>query len=166
MCFLQRLSHQSVDFVCVQETHVSSCTEADSWFSSYAFLAVSSPGTVHSCGSVILYRLTFTFTKSHIDRHGHFVLAHLRKMILCLESYAFMHLIATPIETIFSTIVLIRLISLSPLSYVVILMLSLTEHLIARVLALTPQERVLSNLRISFTPSLSPTHGVLYTRTL
>jgi len=53
MSFLQWLSFLSADFVCLQETHVHSCAEADSWFSSYGFLALSSPGSVHSCGSVI-----------------------------------------------------------------------------------------------------------------
>ena len=56
MSFLQWLSHLSVDIVCLQETHVSSCHEGDSWFSSYGFYVVSSPGSIHSCGSVILNR--------------------------------------------------------------------------------------------------------------
>ena len=77
--FLQRLSHLSADFVCLQETHVSSCAEADSWFSPYCFLALSSPGSVHSCGFVILYPPTFALTKSSADRQGQFVLAHFSK---------------------------------------------------------------------------------------
>lgn len=79
MSFLQWLSHLSADIVCLQETHVSSCAEADFWFSSYGFLALSSPGSIHSCGSVILYRPTFVLVKSSIDRQGRFVLAHFKK---------------------------------------------------------------------------------------
>lgn len=79
MSFLQWLSHLSADVVCLQETHISSCAEADSWFSSYGFLALSSPGSVHSCGSVILYRSSFTLVKSFCDRSGRFVLAHFTK---------------------------------------------------------------------------------------
>lgn len=79
MSFLQWLSHLSADIVCLQETHVSSCAEADFWFSSYGFLALPSPGSIHSCGSVILYRPTFVLVKSSIDRQGRFVLAHFKK---------------------------------------------------------------------------------------
>ena len=56
VAFLQWLSYLSVDFVCLQETHVLSADEATSWFSSHGFLAVCSPGSVHSCGSVIIFR--------------------------------------------------------------------------------------------------------------
>ena len=53
MALLQWLSHLSLDFVCLQETHVLSQSEC-SWFSLYVFLAVVSPGSVHSCGSVVV----------------------------------------------------------------------------------------------------------------
>ena len=76
MSFLQWLSHLSADFVYLQETHVSSCTEAVSWFSSYGFLALTSPWSLHLCGSVLHYRPTFILAKSSTDRNGHFVLAH------------------------------------------------------------------------------------------
>ena len=66
MSFLQWLSHLSADVVCLQECHVLSCAEVDSWFSPYGCLALSSPGSVHSCGSVILYRSTFTLVKSSL----------------------------------------------------------------------------------------------------
>ena len=56
-----------------------SCAEADSWFSPHGFLALSSPGSVHSCGSVILYQSTFILVKSSYDRQGRFVLAHFMK---------------------------------------------------------------------------------------
>ena len=72
---LQWLSHLAVDFVCLQETHVSSCAECSSWFSPYGFLCVTSPGLVHSCGSVILYRHRFELKKSSFDPAGRFVYA-------------------------------------------------------------------------------------------
>ena len=78
MSFLQWLSHMAVDFVCLQETHVSSCFECASWFSPYGFLIVASPGTAHSCGTVILYRSTFELSRSSFDAGGRFVSAHFK----------------------------------------------------------------------------------------
>ena len=54
MSLLQWLSHLNLDFVCLQETHVVSHSECLSWFSSYGFLTVASPGLVHSCGCYTL----------------------------------------------------------------------------------------------------------------
>ena len=76
LSFLHWLSHLAVDFVCLQETRVSSCFECDSWFSSYGFLALTSPGSTCLCGSVILYRSLFTLSKAAFDSEGRFVLAH------------------------------------------------------------------------------------------
>ena len=76
MSFLQCLGYLSVDVVCLQERHVSSCFECDLWFSSSGFSVVASPGPVHSCGSAILYRPSFSLTKSSFDSSGRFVLAH------------------------------------------------------------------------------------------
>ncbi len=78
MSLLQWLSHLNVDFVLLQETHVSTCSECDSWFSPYGFLTVSSPGTTRSCGSVILYRSVFTISSFSFDADGRFVLAHFK----------------------------------------------------------------------------------------
>ena len=64
MSFLQWLSNLSVDFVCLQETHILSCAECESWFSSYGFMTVASPGSVHSCGIVILYCPKFELSNS------------------------------------------------------------------------------------------------------
>ena len=75
MALLQWLSHLSLDFACLQETHVTSVAECISWFSSYGFLSVVSPGSVHSCGSVILYRPRYTLQNSWVDSSGRFVLA-------------------------------------------------------------------------------------------
>ena len=60
LSFLHWLSHLAVDFVCLQETHVSSCSECDSWFSSYGFPVVSSPGTTRSCRPSFCLRLLLT----------------------------------------------------------------------------------------------------------
>ena len=75
MAFLQWLSHLSVDFVCLQETHVISEDECSSWFSSYGFLAVCSPGSVHSCGSVIIFRPIYSLTQSWKDDAGRSLMA-------------------------------------------------------------------------------------------
>lgn len=79
LSFLQWLSHLAVDFVCLQETHVSSCSECDAWFSSYGFLTVASPGSAHSCGTVILYRPVFVVSKVTFDNEGRLVLAHFKR---------------------------------------------------------------------------------------
>ena len=57
----------SADVVCLQETHVSSVSECSSWFSSSGFNAVASPGSVHSCGCVILYRPSLSLNHSWCD---------------------------------------------------------------------------------------------------
>lgn len=79
MSFCQWLSHLEVDFVCVQELHIATCVECDSWFSASGFSVVASPGTLHSCGSAVLYRPSFSLTKSCIDSGGRFVLAHFNR---------------------------------------------------------------------------------------
>ena len=53
---LQWLSHLLLDFVCLEETPILSADECNTWFSSFSFLSLASPGSAHSCGSVILYR--------------------------------------------------------------------------------------------------------------
>ena len=75
MALLHWLSHLSLDFVCLQETHVSSPFECNSWFSSYGFLSVVSPGSPHSCGSLILYQSKYSLLNSWTDSDGRFVLA-------------------------------------------------------------------------------------------
>ena len=79
MSFLQWLSHLEVDFVCIQELHITTCVECDLWFSASGFSVVASPGTLHSCGSAILYRPSFSLSKSFIDSGGRFVLAHFNR---------------------------------------------------------------------------------------
>ena len=75
MSFLQWLSHLSVDFVCLQEVHVLSANEANTWFSSYGWSSVVSPGSQHSCGTVLLFRPRFQISNSWFDSDGRFVLA-------------------------------------------------------------------------------------------
>ena len=75
MALLHWLSHLSLDFACLQETHVTSIAESNSWFSSYGFLSVVSPGSSHSCGSVILFRPKYSLLNSCTDSEGRFVLA-------------------------------------------------------------------------------------------
>ena len=78
MSLLQWLSHLSLDMVCLQETHAASCAECVSWFSSYGFLLLSSPGTAHSSGVAILFRPTFDLVSSVFDSGGRFVMGHFK----------------------------------------------------------------------------------------
>ena len=75
LSFSHWLAQQSADFVCLQETHVASASECSSWFSSYGFLSLASPGTVHSCGTVLLYRPCYTLYNSFSDAEGRLVVA-------------------------------------------------------------------------------------------
>ena len=72
--FLQWLSHFSADFVSLQETHVTSFQECRSWFSAMGFSSLASFGSVHSCGSVILYKPTYTLVRSWSDDDGRFIM--------------------------------------------------------------------------------------------
>ena len=53
-----------VDVVCLQECHCSSDNECQMWFSSCGFLSVVSPGSVRSCGCIILYRPLLSLVNS------------------------------------------------------------------------------------------------------
>lgn len=50
-------------------------SECSSWFSSFGFLSLASPGTAHSCGSVLLYRLRYVLCGSFLHSAGHFIRA-------------------------------------------------------------------------------------------
>ena len=78
LALLQWLSHLSLDFVCLQETHVLSPAECNTWFSSFGYLSLASPGASHSCGSVILYRPRFSLTNSWIEDDGRFLMAEFK----------------------------------------------------------------------------------------
>lgn len=43
------------DIVCIQECHVLSLEECQTWFSSSGFLCAVSSGSSHSCGCIILF---------------------------------------------------------------------------------------------------------------
>ena len=79
MAVLQWLGHLSVDFACLQETHSLSSDECSSWFFSYGFSSVVSPGTSHSCGSVILFRPCFSLIRSWADSGGRFIMAEFQR---------------------------------------------------------------------------------------
>ena len=70
---LHKLSHLSASFVCLQETHISSCSDGEHWFSSFGFQVVSSPGSVRSL-TVVLYRPIFHLLNVWNDTEGRFVL--------------------------------------------------------------------------------------------
>ena len=63
----------NVDVVCLQETHCVSSTECLSWFSSSGFSSVVSPGSVHSCGNIILFRPSLSLVNSWCDGDGRFL---------------------------------------------------------------------------------------------
>ena len=58
----------------LQETHVTDAAEANWWFSSSGFLTVTIPGTAHSRGQVLLYRLSFSFVDSWVELEGRFLI--------------------------------------------------------------------------------------------
>ena len=68
-------SNLSLDFACLQESHITSSAECDCWFSSRGFLSVVLPGSIHSCGSAILYCCIYSLVKSWTDDGGRFVMA-------------------------------------------------------------------------------------------
>lgn len=72
MSLLPGLSQFSVDFVCLQETHVPPESECSSWFSSFGFLSLASPGSAHSCGSLLLYHPRYSLYSSFLDSVGRF----------------------------------------------------------------------------------------------
>ena len=61
------------DFVCLQETHCASVAECSSWFLSSGYSFVSSPGSVKSCGYILLFRTRFTLVRSFCDAEGRFL---------------------------------------------------------------------------------------------
>ena len=71
---LHWLSHLSALIVCLQEVQVSSCSEGETWFLSHGFEVAVSPGSVHSCGTVILYCPIFHLLNVRRDSDGRFVL--------------------------------------------------------------------------------------------
>ena len=60
----------TVDVVCLQETHCTSDSECLSWLSSSGFSCVVSPGSVKSCGCIVLYRPTLSLVNSWCDSDG------------------------------------------------------------------------------------------------
>ena len=63
----------SVDFVCLQEAHCLSAAECSLWFRSSGFLFSVSPGSSHSCGSIILFCPTLSLLNSWSDSAGRFL---------------------------------------------------------------------------------------------
>ena len=61
------------DVVCLQETHCVTQAECSSWFSSSGYLAVFSPGSIHSCGCIVLYRSSLSLLHSWCDDSGRYL---------------------------------------------------------------------------------------------
>ena len=75
LAVLQWISHLSLDYVCLQKTYVISLSESSSWFSSYGFSSVVSPGNVYSCGAVILCHPVYSLRDFQTDDCGRLFLA-------------------------------------------------------------------------------------------
>ena len=63
----------TVDVVCLQETHCTSDSECSSWLSSSGFSCAVSPGSVKSCGCIVLYRPILSLVNSWCDPEGRFL---------------------------------------------------------------------------------------------
>ena len=61
------------DIVCIQECHVLSLEECQTWFSCSGFLCAVSSGSSHSCGCIILFRYSCSLCNSWHDDDGRFV---------------------------------------------------------------------------------------------
>ena len=65
-CLLLSLSFVFRKFI----VHLAEC---DSWFRSPGFLSVVSPGSVKSCGCIVLFRPSLSLVQSWADKEGHFL---------------------------------------------------------------------------------------------
>ena len=65
------------DIVCLQEAHCMSSEECSSWFSSSGLSFVVSPGSINSCGCIVLYRPVLSLVSSSSDSNGRFLLCNL-----------------------------------------------------------------------------------------
>ena len=68
-----RCLQSPVDFVCLQETHCTSASEASLWFSPSGYSVASSPGSLRSCGYLVLYRPVFSLLSCRTDSDGRFL---------------------------------------------------------------------------------------------
>ena len=64
------------DIVCLQEAHCMSSEECSSWFSSSGLSFVVSPGSINSCGCIVLYRPVLSLVSSSSDSNGRFLLCN------------------------------------------------------------------------------------------
>ena len=96
------LSHLSASIICLQETHVSSVFEPESWFSSYDFQVACSPSSILSCGTVLLFRPAFNLCNVRYDAGA----------ALCCVSSPFVNAPSGSVASILQTVILIEMISL------------------------------------------------------
>ena len=64
------------DIICLQEAHCMSSEECSSWFSSSGLSFVVSPGSINSCGCIVLYRPVLSLVSSSSDSNGRFLLCN------------------------------------------------------------------------------------------
>ena len=110
----------SVDVVCLQETHCILVSESSSWFQSSGFSSAVSPGSVHSCGCIVLFRSTLTLVNSWGDADGRFCNVNFCLVPSYLVCAVFMGLIATLHGINSWTIFMLGLIPQYQLSWLVI----------------------------------------------
>ena len=68
-----RCLQSPVDFVCLQEKHRTSASEASLWYSSSGYSVASFPSSLRSCGCLVLYRPVFSLLSCRIDSDGRFL---------------------------------------------------------------------------------------------
>ena len=78
LSFIHWLHSLNHDFICLQQLHFSDDAELLSWFSSFGFSIISSPGSVKSAGVAILYRPRFTLSNSWKDDSGRFIMGEFK----------------------------------------------------------------------------------------
>ena len=64
------------DIVCLQGAHCMSSEECSSCFSSSGLSFVVSPGSINSCGCIVLYRPVLSLVSSSSDSNGRFLLCN------------------------------------------------------------------------------------------
>ena len=62
-----------VDVVCLQECHCVSVDEVSFWFPGSGLLCAVSPGSIHSCGCIVLFRPSLSLIRSWSDDRGRFL---------------------------------------------------------------------------------------------
>lgn len=76
----------SPEIVCLQEMHCISSEEAQAWFAASRFSVAVSPGSVRSCGCVLLFRPPLVLSSVSMDQEGRFLVcsSELADSVFCV----------------------------------------------------------------------------------